>query len=155
MGLSMGGTLALRLAEQRGPDIAGIAVVNPSLFTLRKDAKLLPVLRFVVPSLPPIGNDVKRAGVVEPAYDRLPVRAAHQMAQLWAVANADLQRIDQPVLVFTSREDHVVEPENSARLLARVSSRDKRQVWLEDSYHVATLDNDLPVIVRESLDFVR
>lgn len=155
MGLSMGGTLALRLAEQRGAEVAGVAVVNPSLFTLRKDAKLLPVLRFVVPSLPPIGNDVKKAGVVEPAYERLPVKAAHQMSQLWAVTNADLQRITQPLLVFTSREDHVVEPVNSTRLLEQVASSDKRQVWLEDSYHVATMDNDLPRIVTESLDFVR
>src|SRR5579884_2106722 len=33
MGLSMGGTLALRLAEQRGSDVSGVVVVNPSLFT--------------------------------------------------------------------------------------------------------------------------
>src|SRR6476646_5499568 len=37
MGLSMGGTLALRLAQQRGDDVAGVVVVNPSLFTTRKD----------------------------------------------------------------------------------------------------------------------
>ena len=36
------------------------SVVNGSLFTTRKDAKLLPLLRHLVPSLPPIGNDVKK-----------------------------------------------------------------------------------------------
>jgi carboxylesterase len=35
------------------------------------------------------------------------------------------------------------------------ASADKRQVILEDSYHVATMDNDLPLIVDESLTFVR
>src|SRR3954453_23049584 len=44
MGLSMGATLVLRLAEQRGDDVAGVVVVNPSLFTTRKDAKRLPGL---------------------------------------------------------------------------------------------------------------
>jgi carboxylesterase len=68
MGLSMGGTLVLRLAEQRGTDIAGVVALNASLFTTRKDAKLLPVARLLVPSFPPVGNDVKRPGVVEPAY---------------------------------------------------------------------------------------
>lgn len=155
MGLSMGGTLALRLAEQRGSQVAGLALVNPSLFTTRKDAKLLPLVRWVVPSLPPIGNDVKKPGVVEPAYDRMPVKGMHQLMQLWRVTNADLPRITQPLLVFTSRDDHVVEPENSARLLARASSADKRQVWLENSYHVATMDHDLPQIVEETLGFVR
>jgi carboxylesterase len=154
MGLSMGGTLVLRLAEQRGPDVAGVVVVNASLFTTRKDAKLLPLLRHVVPSLPPIGNDVKKPGVTEPAYDRLPVKAMWQLSRLWAVTNADLARITQPLLVLTSRDDHVVETANSERLMRASGSTDKRQVWLEDSFHVATLDNDLPVIVKESLGFI-
>jgi carboxylesterase len=154
MGLSMGGTLVLRLAEQRGADIAGVVVVNPSLFTTRKDAKVLPALRFVVPSMPPVGNDVKKAGVIEPAYDRLPVKAAYQLSKLWKITNGDLSRLTQPLLVLTSRDDHVVEPVNSERLMAEAGSSDKRQVILEDSFHVATMDNDLPRIVSESLAFI-
>jgi carboxylesterase len=155
MGLSMGGTLILRLAEERGDDIAGVVVVNGSLFTTRKDAKLLPLLRRVVPSLPPVGNDIKKSGVTEPAYDRVPVRAAYQLSKLWALTNADLGKVSQPLLVMTSREDHVVEPENSERLMSGAGSADKRQVWLEDSFHVATLDNDLPIIIEESLAFIQ
>jgi carboxylesterase len=55
---------------------------------------------------------------------------------------------------MTSRHDHVVEPENSARLMAEAGSTDKRQVWLEDSFHVATMDNDFDRIVTESLQLV-
>lgn len=154
MGLSMGGTLVIRLAENRADDIAGVVVVNGSLFTTRKDAKLLPVLRHVLPSLPPIGSDIKKPGVTEPAYDRLPVKAAWQLSKLWAQANADLARLTQPLLVMTSREDHLVETANSQRLMSESGSTDKRQVWLEDSYHVATLDNDLPLIIKESLEFI-
>jgi carboxylesterase len=155
MGLSMGGTLTVRLAEQRGNDIAGVVLVNPSLFTTRKDAKLLPLLRRVVPALPPIGSDIKKPGVVEPAYDKLPVKAVWQLSELWKLTDADLPKLTQPMLVLTSRDDHVVEPANSERLMAGTGSTDKRQVWLEDSFHVATLDNDLPRIVDESLAFVR
>jgi carboxylesterase len=155
MGLSMGGTLVLRLAEQRGDDVAGVVVVNPSLFTTRKDAKLLPLVRLFVPSFPPVGNDIKKPGEVEPAYDRLPVKAAYQLALLWKLTNADLANVTQPLLVFTSRDDHVVEPANSDRLMASAGSTDKRQIVLEDRYHVATMDNDLPVIVDETLAFVR
>jgi carboxylesterase len=155
MGLSMGGTLVLRLAEQRGNDIAGVVALNASLFTTRKDAKLLPLARFLVPSFPPVGNDINKAGAVEPAYDRLPTKAAYQLSRLWALTNADLAKLTQPLLVLTSRNDHVVEPENSERLMSGAGSTDKRHVWLENSYHVATLDNDFPVIVAESLAFVR
>jgi carboxylesterase len=155
MGLSMGGTLTIRLAEERGSDIAGVVLVNASLFTTRKDAKLLPLLRRFVPSLPPIGSDIKKPGVTEPAYNKLPVKAAWQLSELWKLANADLAKLTQPMLVITSRDDHVVEPANSERLMSGASSADKRQVWLENSYHVATLDNDLPRIVEESLAFAR
>jgi carboxylesterase len=155
MGLSMGGTLTIRLAEQRGSDIAGVVLVNASLFTTRKDAKLLPLLRHIVPALPPIGSDIKKPGVTEPAYDKLPVKAAWQLSELWKLANADLAKLTQPMLVITSRHDHVVEPANSERLMTGAGSADKRQVWLEDSYHVATLDNDLPRIIEESLAFSR
>jgi carboxylesterase len=155
-GLSMGGTLVTRLAELRGDDVAGAVVVNGSLFTTRKDAKLLPLLRHILPSLPPIGNDIKKQGVTEPAYDRLPVKAAWQLSKLWDVTNADaaLARITAPLLLMTSRDDHVVETANSERLMKAAGSADKRQVWLEDSFHVATLDNDLPIIIKESLAFI-
>src|SRR3954449_9906720 len=136
LGLSMGGTLALRLAEQRGTDITGVVVVNPSLFTTRKDAKVLPLLRLVVPSMPPVANAVKKRGVPEPAYDRLPVKAAYQLSKLWKITTDDLPQLTQPLLVLTSRDDHVVEPVNSERLMQDAGTTDKRQVILEDSFHV-------------------
>jgi carboxylesterase len=154
MGLSMGGTLALRLAEERGTDVSGVAVVNPSLFTTRKDAKLLPVVRFLIPSFPPVGNDIKKPDTVEPAYDRLPVKAAYQLSLLWKLTNSDLDKLTQPLLVMTSRDDHVVEPANSTRLMDGAATTDKRQIVLEDSFHVATMDNDLPLIIDETVKFV-
>src|SRR5664279_2415957 len=57
MGLSVGGTLSLRLAEQRGTEVAGVVVVNAQLTTERKDAKLLPLLAPVIPSLPGVADD--------------------------------------------------------------------------------------------------
>jgi carboxylesterase len=155
MGLSMGGTLTIRLAEQRSADLAGIVLVNPSLFTTRKDAKLLPFIRHFIPAMPPVGNDIKKAGVTEPAYDKLPVKAAYQLSQLWKLANADLGKISTPMLVLTSRDDHIVEPANSEHLIAKAGSADKQHIWLDDSFHVATLDNDLPRIIDQSLAFVR
>src|SRR5271169_2124203 len=49
MGLSMGGTLTLGLAEQYGDAISGIVLVNPSVHTERADRFLLPALQLVVP----------------------------------------------------------------------------------------------------------
>lgn len=155
MGLSMGGTLAIRLAEQRGADIAGLILVNPSLLTKRPDRFLLPVLRWVLPTYAGIASDIKKEGTTELAYDRIPVKAAYQLSRLWLTTRGDLEKVTQPILVFRSDEDHVVEPDSCAMLLEKVRSTDVREVVLHDSYHVATLDNDAETIFEGSLDFVR
>lgn len=155
LGLSMGGSLCLRLAENRPAEVAGLVLVNPAVHTERWDRHLLPVLRHVVKSFPGVSNDIKKPGQDEGAYDRMPLASAYSLQQGWALVKADLATITAPMLLLHSREDHVVEPSNAAWILEHVSSEVRREVWLEDSYHVATLDNDLPLIIDESLAFVR
>jgi carboxylesterase len=51
--------------------------------------------------------------------------------------------------------DHVVEPESTDVLLDGISSADVTHVRLEDSYHVATLDNDAPLIFARTAAWIR
>ena len=50
--------------------------------------------------------------------------------------------------MFRSAEDHVVDPSSARIIRAAVSSRDVTERMLENSYHVATLDNDAPHDLR-------
>jgi esterase/lipase len=155
-GLSMGGTLATRLAEVRADDVAGLVLVNPALLTQRFDAKyLLPMIARITPSWAPIASDIKKPGITELAYPKLPTRALMQLRSLWAATRAELAKVTAPTLVFTSAEDHVVEPVNSTILLNAIGSTDTTHVVLEDSYHVATLDNDAPRIFARSTEWIR
>lgn len=153
--LSMGGTLAVRLAEVRPDDVAGLVLVNPSLLTRRLDAKLLPLLARITPSWAPIASDIKKAGITELAYPKLPTRAMLQLRSLWAATRGDLARVTAPVIVYRSREDHVVEAVSTEALLAGISSTDVTEVVLDNSYHVATLDNDAPTIFAGSAAWIR
>jgi carboxylesterase len=153
-GLSMGGALALRLAQEH-PEVAGLVLVNPSVMTLRKEVKFLPVLSRILPSVAPISDDIAKPGVSEHAYARTPLRALASLAKLWGTVRRDLSKVTQPVLVLHSAVDHVVEPENSAIVVAGVGSTDVTEVVLENSYHVATLDHDAPVIFDRSVEFLR
>jgi carboxylesterase len=155
MGLSMGGTLTLRLAEERGAQVAGAVTVNASLLTDRRDARLAPLLGLLIPSVRGVAGDVKAAGVVEIGYDRVPVKAFASLQKLWGVTRPDLHRIVSPLLVYRSVTDHVVEPSSGRALLAGVTGAPVTEHLLHDSYHVATLDNDQKVIFEGSLDFVR
>jgi carboxylesterase len=154
-GLSMGGALALRLAADRGRELSGVVLVNAAVHTRRKDVLALPVLKHVVPSLPGIANDIKKPGVEEHGYTRTPLRAADSMMHGWKQLIADLPRVTQPMLMFCSAEDHVVDTSSAEAIRASVSSRDVTERTLENSYHVATLDNDAPTIFEESTHFVR
>jgi carboxylesterase len=154
-GLSMGATLALRLAETHGDEVAGIVVVNPSLLSLRTSMRLLPLLQLVVPSVKGIGNDTVKPQTDEGGYDRTPLRALRSLTQLWSVTRADIGRVNQPILIYRSAVDHVVEPASTKLLLRSIQSTDAEERVLHNSYHVATLDNDAPLIFAGSLGFIR
>lgn len=155
MGLSMGGTLTLRLAQQHADIVDGIAVVNPSVHSRRSDLKALPLLRHVVPSVPGISNDIKKPGQDEVAYRRVPLQPLYSLTQMWQDVTENLGSITCPLLVFGSDEDHVVEPSNAVEVVQRVSSTDVTFIPMHDSYHVATLDNDASHIFEQSSAFVR
>ena len=155
MGLSMGGCLALRLAELRGQAISGLVLVNPSVTAESKLFLLTPVMKFIVPSVKAIGSDIAKPGVTELAYDRTPVKAAATLPGLWRVTQRHLDQVTQPVLVFRSPADHIVGPAN-LEILRRALPADRLEVReCPNSYHVATLDNDAAAIFAGSLEFVR
>lgn len=154
-GLSMGGTLVTRLAEEYSDAIAGLVLVNPAYATERRDAALAKYISWAVKSRPAIGGDIKKPGQTEPAYDRTPVAAFVSLQELWKQTLADLAKVTAPILLYRSREDHVVEPLSGRLLVRGATSTSVREVILENSYHVATLDHDAGAIFAGSVEFVR
>ncbi len=154
-GLSMGGGLVIRIAEQHGPAVAGIALVNPAIASTDLRIRALPVLRHLVPSLAGIGSDIAMPDVLEGAYDRSALHAGWSVTRMWRDINDNLGRVDQPLLIFKSVRDRVVDELSLKLIKARVSSRDLTVVQLERSYHVATLDYDAELIFTTSSAFFR
>ncbi len=154
-GLSMGGCLSLRLAEQRPADVDMLVLVNPAVAIKNAALRFLPILKQVIPSLAGIGNDIKKAGVDEIGYDRTPLRALASQITMWKDVRANLARVHQPLLFFRSDEDHVVDISSKDIILAGVSSPVQEFVSLQDSYHVATIDNDAHLIFDKTDAFIR
>jgi carboxylesterase len=155
MGLSMGGCLALRLAELRGEAIRGLVLVNPSITADTRLVLLAPVLKLVVPSLKGIASDVKKEDASEVGYDRVPVKAAATLPGLWRITQQHLKELTQPILAYRSATDHVVGPASMRMLQEAVPPGQLEVRELANSYHVATLDNDAEAIFKGSLEFVR
>lgn len=154
VGLSMGGSLVTRLAEEHPDGVAGLVLVNPAYGTRRVDAKFAPAFARLIRSRPSIGGDIKKPGVDEPADDRTPVIAFASVLKLWKVTVADLAQVRAPILMYRSREDHVVDDLSAELLKAGAVNTSVREVILENSYHVATLDNDAPTIFDGSIEFI-
>lgn len=154
LGLSMGGTLALRLAAKHGHAVTGVAVVNPANKVHGLSAYALPVARHLVRTTKGLRSDIALAGSEEVGYDRVPLHSAHSLRNFFRLVDGELPQVTQPLLLMRSPRDHVVPPADSARILGRVSSTDIREVILEQSYHVATLDHDAERIFEESHAFI-
>ena len=153
MGLSLGGCMALRLARHH-PEVRGVVVVNPSLYPDNPFLRVAGVLKYVIRSVGAVADDIKKEGVHELAYARVPVAAAASLPELWALTRRDLPYVTQPVLCFRSATDHVVGPRSVRVLRAELGSELTERVCA-DSYHVATLDHDAETIFAESLGFVQ
>jgi carboxylesterase len=74
--------------------------------------------------------------------------------ELMKATKRDISKITAPILIFSSREDHVVSTANGPYILEHVSSTDREIVWLENSYHVATIDNDKQLIIDRCVEFI-
>jgi carboxylesterase len=154
-GLSMGGTLTLFMAGQYPDLFSGIIPINAVVFFNNSDLASLAYMRDAPPEVPGVGGDIKAQGISELAYDVVPTPTLKELCALMKVSEELLPRITCPALVMVSREDHIVPPPNSEYIAQKISSQDKQVLWLENSYHVATLDNDKDVIVQKSIDFIR
>ena len=149
VGLSMGGTLVLDLATVE--PLSGVATINAQILDRGGViVKLAPLIEKVVPIAPASAagltkNDIKKGGD-EQAYDWVAAAAGNSLVRALPEVRGRLKDLEIPLLVIYSRDDHSVPPDNSKALPGLVGSKQVSVLELTDSYHVATLDNDLPLL---------
>lgn len=153
-GLSMGGALTGWLGG-RHPEAAGLVFINAV-------AQELPGVRDLVQSLidagdttmDAIGSDIAKEGVTEASYDATPLKPLASMMEAADEVARAIAGIEAPVLVCNSPQDHVVPPSDSDFIAETVKGPVER-LTMENSYHVATLDNDAELIERTAIAFAK
>ena len=178
-GLSMGALLALRLAARHPELVSGVATLSATFFydgwnvpRLRQKF-LLPLviyspLRFFLsyhePS--PYGiKDDRIRNVIDAVYQskteampekygysEFPGVTIRETFRLIAAVKRDLAALAAPLLIVHSTEDDMASLENARFLAAAVSSPVVETYYLDDTYHVLTLDkrrNDVASRVAE------
>jgi carboxylesterase len=153
--LSFGSALAFDFAARHPEKVSG--VVSLAGLVLVKDPRrfFAGVIRRVTKSIPGVGNDIADPDGAEIAYERFPTSAGHQMLQFIRGARRSLPQVTCPVLVMHSHNDHTVHPANAVEIHDRVGSGDKQLIWVDDSYHVITLDVDRQKVYESTYEFIR
>ncbi len=152
-GFSLGGGLALFMAGKH-PDISGVILINHAAKFTNPKFWFVPIMRKFIKSIPAVASDIKDPNSQEIAYDRTPTNGVYQMLQMLKKARRMLPDIQLPVLIFKSREDHVVPRISATFTMKMLGSEDKELIWLDNSYHVAPLDNDKELIAKKSIEFM-
>jgi carboxylesterase len=152
VGLSMGGALTAALAQGH-PELAGIVLINtPVAAPPELAASLEEMLAGGIEVLDSIGGDIADPDADEASYDETPLRSLLTLLMAGEDIRARLSEIQQPTLIITSRQDHVVNPEDSDILAEHIAGPVER-LWLEKSYHVATLDYDRAEVEAATVAF--
>jgi carboxylesterase len=156
LGLSAGGTLVLDLATTEPVD--GVVTINAQILDRRGIiVKLAPIIEKIIPLAPAsaaglVKNDIKKGGD-EQAYDWVAAAAGNSFVRALPQVRGRLSALECPLLVIYSRDDHSVPPANSKALPSLVGSKNVTVLELENSYHVATMDNDLPLLDERVTSF--
>lgn len=156
-GLSMGGALAL-LAASYLPVAGVVAMATP--YQLPADPRLpyLKLLSKIRPYLPKgkhpgegwFGDGWKE----HIAYPANPLRSLAELNELLGVMRTALPKIDVPVLLIASRDDHYIVENSMEMIYADLKTPDKTKIWIENSGHVITEDLQKELVFEKTAEFI-
>ena len=155
VGLSFGAALTVDFAARHPDKVAGIVLLASYIHSKDPRRFLAPAIRFVVQSLPGVGNDIADPEMREIVYDRVPTKAAYSMLQFTRKARQALPSVKSPALIVHARQDHTAHPDNARLIEREIGSTDVEVVWLERSYHVITVDLERDQVYSKTLDFIK
>ena len=153
LGLSLGGLLALGLAQHR--PLRGLVVLAAPLDLGWLVHGAVPVLHRVVrqlPKTPAILDPEARAR--HPGYDKMPLGAVNQLLGLAREVKGGLRSIAAPVQLIYSRLDPTVPVRNAELVLRGLPPGEHELRWLEASGHVVPVDAERIQVARWAVDFL-
>jgi len=179
-GLSMGALLALKLAADHPDRVQAVATLSATFFydgwnvPRFKQRFLLPLaihspLRYFLSYREPAPYGIKDerlrnliAAVYEGNSANLPEKYGYsefpgvtilETTRLIRSVKRDLESVIAPLLIVHSTEDDMASLENARYLAAHVSSRQVETFYVDDTYHVLTLDKRKDDVANRIVEF--
>ncbi len=159
-GLSLGGLLALKLAEER--KVRRLALLaTPVFFKGILMNKILPfvgnsflktIYRYQPKFFGPAINDPAGRKAFK-NYSMMPIPSIMEIMKLQEVVRPCLKEVKAPTLILHAVHDTTSPYENMPYLEKHLGSKTIKTVTLERSNHVLTLDYDKDLVAREVVRF--
>lgn len=150
IGQSMGALLATQLAHEH-PEINQLVFLVPAFYPpalLKLSPILSPLLASIgVQYLPVLGGDIKNPSNYEITYKKVPVSSYVELNSLCSLARKLLPTLNQRITVIGSKHDHVLPKKGIISTFNEITSEKKSLHWVNNSYHVTSVDNDLPELI--------
>lgn len=181
-GLSIGALLAIKLAAEKGERVAGLGLLSSTFFydgwnmPRLKRKLLLPMvlyspLRYFLHwnETPPYGIKCERTrAMVHAVLENRDAQATekvgifrtsavtiHESNRFIKVAKAALPKVKSPALIVHSTEDDTASLKNAHFVAKRLGTRQIETFFVDDTYHVVTLDKRRDDIARRMADFFK
>ena len=142
VGFSIGGVLALRLAAEAPPGLAGVATISAPIKLRNKSLMFVPV---VLGANKLAKSTTSRDGIMpfrlnesenpETNYRHIPISALNELRRAIDDLARHLNEVTCPVAVVQGADDQVVDPKSAEIIHDRVSSDAKRLHWIETDRH--------------------
>ncbi len=160
-GLSSGGLLSLKLAEEK--DLDGvISLAAPMTFGANflgdSTVYFFKISKYLTPSFRRIKYGLARNMSIDkilPSFDRLPVKALLEDEFLKKEVKNNLIKISEPILIVQSDWDNRAAPSSANYIYSHVSSSNKEILWLNNSGHVITMDYDKQIVFVRITEFIK
>jgi carboxylesterase len=179
-GLSMGALLALRLAAHKGERVAGLGLLSATFFydgwnmPKYKRRLLLPLViysplrQFVSwTETAPYGIKCERTrAMVHSVLEnrdakaseqygifRTPAVTIHESVRLIRAARQALSQVYSPTLIVHAVEDDMASVKNAHYVAQRIAARKIETFFVDDTYHVLTLDRRKHQVAQRLCDF--
>lgn len=181
-GLSMGALMALILAAEKGVRVDGIGLLSTTFFydgwnmpRLRRRV-LMPIalyspLKYFLSwqETPPYGIKCERTRAMVHAVlenrDALasekvgifstPGVTVHESVRLIKAAKKILPRVQSPTLIVHATEDDMASVKNAHFVAQRIASKKVETFFVDDTYHVLTLDKRRDDVARRLAEFFK
>lgn len=174
-GLCIGAVLALNLAAEKKDEVAGLSLLATTLYF---DGWSIPWYRFLLPlgyytpfryfysyrEREPYGlkNEQLRAWIAREMTEkstsaagsaRIPMSGIFETDKLINTVKRNISDVTAPALIMHSLEDDTSTVKSADFVEKHIGSDKVRKIFLDDCYHILTLDNQKHIVAEETIRF--